>query len=185
MFNFDEKFIKKIVSKDKSAFNEFYLKTVDVFFSYINSRYNIDKNQAYDIISDFYVKFWNNISKYDEKNKFSSYVWTIFTNLLKDYFKKTKEVNFSDFAQNYDWDFFEDTLATDDDMNNLLDSDFTMEQIKRALKLIPFDDQEIIFLKYMEEQTYSEISEILQIPEDTARKRLSRAMAKLKKKLKL
>lgn len=183
MFNFDIELIKKLKLKDKSAFNEFYLKSVDIFFSYIKSRYNIDKNQAYDIISDFYVKLRDNIDNYNEQNKFSSYVWTMFTNLLKDYFKKSKELNFSDFGDSDWWNFFEESLESEDDVMKFLETDFNMEQIKRSLKRLPQDDQEIIFLKFIEELSYDEISSFLWIGLDSARKRLSRALSKLKRLL--
>jgi hypothetical protein len=54
--DFDKEFIEKLIKQDQRAFNEFYLKTVDTFFRYINSNFFMSKEEAEDVISDFYVK---------------------------------------------------------------------------------------------------------------------------------
>ncbi|HBB03856.1 TPA: hypothetical protein DCZ39_03070 [Patescibacteria group bacterium] len=63
---FDTEHIKKLKQQDQNAFNQFYLQTVDMFFRYINANYFIDKHDAEDIISDFYVKFWEGVRSYKE-----------------------------------------------------------------------------------------------------------------------
>jgi DNA-directed RNA polymerase specialized sigma24 family protein len=95
--DFSKEFIEKLIKQDQRAFNEFYLKTVDMFFRYINSNFFLSKEDAEDIISDFYVKWWNIGSKYDFKQSFSAFVWTVFKNLVKDNFKKHKDISFSSF----------------------------------------------------------------------------------------
>jgi hypothetical protein len=54
--DFDKEFIEKLIRQDQRTFNEFYLKTVDTFFRYINSNFFMSKEEAEDVISDFYVK---------------------------------------------------------------------------------------------------------------------------------
>jgi DNA-directed RNA polymerase specialized sigma24 family protein len=71
MINFDKELIKKLKQQDHSAFNNFYLKTVDMFFRYIEANYFIEHQEAQDLISDFYVKFREAIKKYDDKKSFS------------------------------------------------------------------------------------------------------------------
>ena len=50
--NFDKEFIEKLVNHDQQAFNEFYLKTVDMFFRYLNSYYFLDEQDAEDMAQD-------------------------------------------------------------------------------------------------------------------------------------
>ena len=71
MISFDEPFIQKLKHQDHNAFNTFYLQTVDVFFRYIEANYFLAREDAEDIISEFYVKFWDSIKKYDDKLSFS------------------------------------------------------------------------------------------------------------------
>jgi DNA-directed RNA polymerase specialized sigma24 family protein len=68
---FEDQLIRKLKVQDPNAFNVFYLQTVDMFFRYLTAHYNISKADAEDIISDFYVKFWEAIKHFDEKLSFS------------------------------------------------------------------------------------------------------------------
>jgi RNA polymerase sigma factor (sigma-70 family) len=90
---------KKLKAQDPNAFNEFYLETVDVFFRYINANYFVPKQDAEDIISDFYVKFREAVKSYNPEFSFTGYFWTIFRNIIKDHFKKTSELSFTDMRQ--------------------------------------------------------------------------------------
>lgn len=71
MIAFSDDQIKKLKAQDPNAFNEFYLQTVDTFFRYINANYFVSKQDAEDIISDFYVKFWEAIKNFDDKLSFT------------------------------------------------------------------------------------------------------------------
>ena len=95
LIEFETAFLLLLIQQDESAFNTFYLKTVDIFFRYLKTNYFLDQEECEDIIADFYVKFRNAVKSYDIEQSFSAYTWTIFKNALKDYFKKTKEIRFS------------------------------------------------------------------------------------------
>jgi RNA polymerase sigma factor (sigma-70 family) len=95
--DFDKNFIEKLIKQDQQAFNEFYLKTVDVFFRYLNSYYFLDQETAEDIISDFYVKWRDVVKNFDKTQSFSGFIWTVFKNLVKDTLKKHSDTAFSNF----------------------------------------------------------------------------------------
>jgi len=177
--DFSKEFIEKLIKQDQRAFNEFYLKTVDMFFRYINSNFFLSKEDAEDIISDFYVKWWNIGSKYDFKQSFSAFVWTVFKNLVKDNFKKHKDISFSSFDKD-DWLSFEEKLEDDFDMFGLLESDFKINQIEDAMKKLDQESREIIYLKFIEEKDNIEIVEILGISNENVRQKISRSLKKLK-----
>lgn len=177
--DFSKEFIEKLIKQDQQAFNEFYLKTVDMFFRYINSNFFLRKEDAEDIISDFYVKWWNIGSKYNFKQSFSAFVWTIFKNLVKDNFKKHKDISFSSFDKD-NWLSFEETLEDDFNIFGLLESDFQVNQIEDAMKKLDQESREIIYLKFIEEKDNIEIVEILGISNENVRQRISRSLKKLK-----
>jgi len=96
----DTENIKKLKQQDQNAFNQFYLQTVDMFFRYINANYFINKQDAEDIISDFYVKFWEGVKSYKEDQSFTAYFRTIFKNTIKDFFKKNSDTPFTELQTN-------------------------------------------------------------------------------------
>jgi RNA polymerase sigma factor (sigma-70 family) len=180
MFNFDQTLIEQLKKQDHSAFNTFYLQTVDHFFRYLQANYYIWEQDCHDIIADFYVKRWGAATKYDERSKFSYYVWMVFKNIVKDYFKKNSDMPFTQLQPDPEQESFEDWLIDEEDINDLLETNFTYEHILEAMQALNQSDKEIIFLKFIEEKNTNEIAEICGVPNTTIRKRISRAIQNLK-----
>lgn len=183
MINFETEHIKKLKQQDQNAFNQFYLQTVDMFFRYINANYFISKQDAEDIISDFYVKFWEGVKSYKEDQSFTAYFRTIFKNTIKDFFKKNSDKPFAELQKNDEWERFEDTLVDDVDLTTLLENDFKFEQIEHAMQRLDDMSKDIIYFKFIEEKTNEEISFITWTSNEMIRQRLSRAIKQLKKLL--
>lgn len=180
---FDTEHIKKLKQQDQNAFNQFYLQTVDMFFRYINANYFVGKQDAEDIISDFYVKFREGVKSYKEDWSFTAYFRTIFKNTLKDFFKKNSDTPFTELQTNEDGEAFEDTLMDDGDITKLLENDFKFDQIEKAMKRLDDISKEIIYFKFIEEKTNEEIASITGASNDMVRQRLSRAIKQLKNEL--
>jgi len=58
---FEQSFIERLIQYDDLAFAQFYEQTVDQFFRYIVSHYNLSVGEVNDIVSDVYLKIWNNL----------------------------------------------------------------------------------------------------------------------------
>ncbi|MEI8091332.1 MAG: sigma-70 family RNA polymerase sigma factor [bacterium] len=152
--------IKRLKAQDPNAFNEFYLDTVDMFFRYINSNYFLSKEDAEDLISDFYVRFWEAVKQFDENLSFTAYFWTIFKNIIKDHFKKHHEIAFTDMKQSDEDQDFGDTLVDDFDALTFLDDDFSFERIQKVMGQLDDISRDIIYFKFIEEKTNEEIARI-------------------------
>lgn len=182
MVFFDEHNIKKLVQQDPNSFNEFYLKTVDMFFRYINTNFFISKQDAEDVIADFYVKFWDAIKSFDKNNSFAAYYRTIFKNTLKDYFKKNVDIPFTTFDTiEEEWISFAENLI-DETMNlsDIMEIDFSFERIQESLNKLDPLSRDIVYMKYIEDKSNKEISQLLGISNDNIRQKLSRAVKFLK-----
>lgn len=186
MVHFSNNEIKKLIQQDPNSFNEFYLKTVDMFFRYINTNFFISKQDSEDIISDFYVKFWEAVKFFDQENSFSAYFWTIFKNTLKDYFKKNTDIPFAMFDSDTDeWVSFDDNLIDDaTDLSDILQIDFEFDIIQNAIRELDSVSRDIIHMKFIEEKSNQEISDLLDMSNDNIRQKLSRAIKALKEILK-
>lgn len=184
VIKFEQAFLLLLIQQDAGAYNTFYLQTVDVFFRYLQSNFFLSPEDSEDIIADFYVKFRNAVTKYDINQSFSAYVRTIFRNTLKDYFKKHKELSFSQLdGDDEDGERFEDTLIEESEVAELLQQDFELAQIKAAMQELDALSREIIFLKYIEHKSNTEIEEQLLISQEVIRQRISRALKKLRSML--
>ena len=175
-------FKELLVQQDEETFNKFYLETVDIFFRYLKSNYFMDEDDMQDVIADFYIKCWNGFPSFDISQNFSGWVWSIFKNTLKDFWKKKWETAFSEIDPENDISF-EDSLEDEEDFTQILDNEYTLEQIRLAIFELDEMSKEVISLKFIEEKSYWEISEILWISQDLVRQRCSRALKALKIKL--
>lgn len=181
MLKFSDDFVKKLLQKDKDCFNKFYLDTVDIFFRYLKWNYYISDEDAQDILSWFYLKIWNWIWLYKSNTNFWAWVWTVFKNYIIDFFKKEKIVSFSQLSKWESEDWFEDGLKSlDKDILELMDTQFSYDKIITAIEKLEDKYKEVIYMKFVEEKSYDEISDILSTSNDNIRKRLSRAIKMLK-----
>ena len=151
-----------------------------MFYRYIKSHYMIPEPIIQDILSETYIKIRNSLTNLDDSKKISSYLRTILKNTTKDYFKKTKEVAFSQFDNDETNESFESTIADPDDLKDLFQKDFQSEAIMNSLHDLDEKFKEVIFLKFVEWYENQEISVYLDISEDNVRQRLSRGLAKLR-----
>lgn len=181
VIDFERALLLLLIQQDAGAFNTFYLQTVDIFFRYLQSTYFLSQVECEDIIADFYVKFRNAVVKYDINQSFSAYVWTIFKNTVKDAFKKQKDLPFSYLdSDDEDAEKFEDSLVDDSDFDEVLQQDFELSQIKKAMQELDTLSREILYLKYIEHKDNKEIEEMLMLSQEVIRQRISRALKKLR-----
>ncbi|PZM86423.1 MAG: hypothetical protein DLD55_05735, partial [candidate division SR1 bacterium] len=104
----------------------------------------------------------------------------------KDAFKKNKDLPFSLLdSEDEEGERFEDTLIEESEVAELLQQDFELEQIKAAMQELDVLSREIIFLKYIEHKSNTEIEEQLLISQEVIRQRISRAFKKLRALLKV
>lgn len=185
--HFDNSLIERLLSHDDLAFATFYEQTVDVFFRYVTTHYNLQKSEVNDILSDVYIKIRDNVDKYDNKYTFWQFIWTILKNHCKDYFKKTKPLFFSE-LEDIHGNSIIDTNATinwhdDQQLESLFDTQFTFEYIQEALNILDEDDQEILHARYVLQYSYDLIADIYGLKNDAVRQKISRILKKLRKNL--
>lgn len=172
MFHLDEESLERLVKKDESTFHIFYNNSVKIFFRYIKSKAYISEAQTQDLVSELYVKIWNNLPNYKKDHSFETRCWTILRNMMTDNFRKTKEESLSEYESSEH--YFED------DVLNITELNRSYELISKAITQLDELTAEIIHLKFIEELSYEEISSLVNISQETIRQRLSRGLKKLK-----
>ena len=132
---------------------------------FLSSRENIE-----DIVQDVFMNTYRNIKSFDPSLKFSSWIYRIAHNAFVNSLKKNQKspMTFFDF----------DTLLSHPVYENPEERVREQEEIKREIegtleKLSP-KYKEILILHYLEELSYKEISDILEIPVGTVGVRVKR-----------
>lgn len=168
--NGDEESLKALVER--------YLRPV------YNFSYRICNNteNAEDITAEVFVKIWKNLKKYRTEQSFKVWLFSIARNTTIDWLRKRKSLVFSDFDTQTGENLIENKLR---DGEPLPDELLILEEDKKRLgelvaKLFPIY-QTILTMRYTEEFTFKEISEILQKPINTVKSQHRRALIELRK----
>jgi RNA polymerase sigma-70 factor, ECF subfamily len=137
--------------------------------------YSFVKNSedAADISQEVFIKAYTNLDAFDEKRSFFPWIYCITKNLSLNRLKRHENKNTS--LPEYD---FIVSKYNEPDQELLQKEDLTY--LKKAINKLPENFKEIIILKHIEECSYAEISEILEIPKGTVMSRLYNARQKLR-----
>ncbi|ASK61570.1 RNA polymerase sigma factor SigW [Virgibacillus phasianinus] len=176
--------IKQVKKGDQSAFE-------DVVTFYQHKIYQHcyrmlgNAHEAEDIAQEAFIRAYTNIDSYDINRKFSTWLYRIATNLTIDRIRKRKpdyyldaEVKGTDGLNMYS-QLESDTILPEAEVENLELKSYIHHEISE----LPPKYRSIIILRYLEEFSLQEISDILDIPLGTVKTRIHRGREALRKKL--
>jgi RNA polymerase sigma-70 factor (ECF subfamily) len=173
-----EKWVVMAQKGDHDAFAKVYDLFVDPLYRYIFYRVS-GKADAEDILENVFLKVWENLSKYSKQksSSFSAWIFRIAHNLVVDFyrFNKDKEtVSLEDYVA----DEREGADTTKKAKRSL-----NKEILNQALAHVSESHKQILILKFINQLSNKEISEILNKNEGAIRILQYRALKDLKKRL--
>lgn len=179
-----KKRIKQVIKGDQDAFAEI----VEI---YSNSIYQLgyrmlgNRHEAEDIAQEAFIRAYVNIKSFNQDLKFSTWLFRIATNLCIDRIRKKKpdyyldaEVSGTDGLTMYS------QLASNSPLpENELESLELQDSVQKEILKLPEKYRSVIVLKYIEELSLNEISEILDLPLGTVKTRIHRGREALRQQL--
>lgn len=135
-----------------------------------------DREDIKDIVQDVFISTYQNIKNFDSSQKFSSWIYRIAHNAFVNALKKNSRnpISFFDFDTFLPHAIYEDPSIGEREQAEL------REMIDVSLGQLPQKYREVLILSYLEELSYKEIADILQVPIGTVGVRLKRAKTALK-----
>jgi RNA polymerase sigma-70 factor (ECF subfamily) len=164
-------------TEDIQAFEEIIRRYEKPLLRYIMRISSFSEEESEEILQEVFIKAWKNLNDFDRSQKFSSWIYRITHNETISTFRKEKSRGYE---QKVDWD--EEIMSNIPDKINIIkdvDQKITAENIQRALSMMDEKYRSILVLRFLEEKSYEEISDILRIPPGTAATLLSRAKKEL------
>jgi len=170
--------------RKQQDFNEEIIPHLDALYNF-GLRLTSDPNDAEDLVQDTIVKAYRFFSSYEKGTNAKAWLFRILKNsYINNYRKKSKkpqEVDYDEVASFYETiraDRTESSDLEDKMFRELIDDDLT-----RALEKIPEDFRTVVLLCDVEDFTYEEIANMLDVPIGTIRSRLHRGRNLLKAQL--
>lgn len=171
--------IEKCKNGDGEAFEKLISTYTQRLFGYIY-RSTKNRDDANDLYQEVVIKIWNGIPKYQNKNKFDSWIFTIAYNVVRDSLRKRKNS-----ATIFTGD---DRVAQQSNSNNnpdqIIESKELELKIEECLAELPENQRNVFLLNRHSGLPFREIAEIMNEPLNTVLSHMHYAVKKLKKSLK-
>lgn len=166
----DEDLVEMITkSGDMELFGELYDRYSDkVYRKTISMLKNAEESR--DVTQDILIKTFFNLSKYEKKAKFSTWLFMITYNGCIDYIRKKKNI-VSDEVLEY--------IPTEE-FNEEASLEIDLQRLEEVLELISIEDKTILLMFYQDEMSIKELQEYFDVGESAVKMRLLRARSKLK-----
>ncbi|MGJ7922809.1 RNA polymerase sigma factor SigW [Neobacillus sp. LXY-4] len=179
-----KKRIKQVLKGDQNAFEEI----VDIYKDKVYQlcyRMLGNKHESEDVAQEAFIRAYVNLASFNIKLKFSTWLYRIATNLCIDRLRKKKpdyyldaEIAGTEGLTMYSQIPAETVLPEDE-----LESMEVHSQIQHEISKLPDKYRTVIILKYIEELSLNEISEILEMPLGTVKTRIHRGREALRNQL--
>jgi RNA polymerase sigma-70 factor (ECF subfamily) len=158
----EAKVIKLAVENNRQAQQQIYSRFSSKMLS-VCRQYIKDIQLAEDVMITAFMKVFTNLSKFEHKGSFEGWIRRIMVNECISYLRVQKKVKFAE-----DEFFVEESF-------NVLDSQFTVDQIQFLIDALP-DGYKMVFNLYaIEGYKHNEIAKMLGINEGTSKSQLSHA----------
>lgn len=164
--------------KDKQKFASIVHRYEAPLFRYIVRQGCRDSSQAKDILQEVFIKAYLHLNDYDPSLPFSSWIYRIAHNETITHFRKEKNRPFV--LEKGDDDELFGKIVDDLGLSREEIHQYAVTDIQTALERLEPRYRDIIVLKFFEEKSYEEISDILKMPQGTVATLINRAKKKIK-----
>ena len=179
----DEDLIKRFQDGDEQAYVELVNRYRDRLMNFVY-RFTSDSEQSEDIVQETLIKLYTHKHYYKKIAKFSTWIYTIAANYAKTELRKKKNRKITNLSQMSSDEKDYDLPSVQPDTDQLIESEYLEKRIQSAINTLPLHFKTVIVLRDIQELSYDEISNIVEVPLGTVKSRINRARIQLQKELK-
>ena len=173
----DELLIKEFQNGNRNSYTELVNRYRNKIISFLY-RYMHDMDAAEDLAQEAFFKVYLKKDSYKETFKFSTWLFTIASNLAKTELRKLKRRKTSSISDINEDGKSENIFIDEDNIEKSSNNESKL--LQKALSELEHDYKIIIILREIQELSYDVISKILQLPLGTVKSRLNRGKLKLR-----
>ena len=184
MEQMDVRLAKLARKGDRAAFAELVELYKDKIF-HLAYRMLHSRHEAEEIVQETFLRVFTNLDRYDEFQKFSTWIYRIGTNLCIDRLRKRKATYSLDAemkdGEGTDW--YSTLPSLEDTPDEQVALSETQTEIRKSIDSLPDKYKSVVILRYLQDLSLQEISDVLSMPVTTIKTRLHRGREFLRKKL--
>lgn len=172
----EQRWIQQVLAGDKQAYANIIDKYKNQLYATI-LRMTRNPQDAQDLVQDAFIKVYRNLDKYDANGSFSGWLYRVAINHCMDEFRKNR---YSTVQVEID----ETKVVNHEHPEVVFLKKEKRRQLERLIATLPEDERLIILLRYVNEISYEEIGEVMDVPLSTVRNKLHRAKKKMRETVK-
>lgn len=138
-------------------------------------RITLDSAEAEDIVQDTMIRVWNKRDEWAQFNSIEAFCLTVARNLAIDRSQKSE-------AQNIELTTETQEMSDGSTPERQLERSEQMDLVRKLINKLPEKQRTIIQLRDIEEKSYKEIADVMQLTEDQVKVTLFRARQRIKAK---
>lgn len=168
----EQQWIQQVLAGDKQAFAPIINKYKNQLYATI-LRMTRNPQDAQDLVQDAFIKVYRNLDKYDGSGAFGGWLYRVAINHCMDEFRKK---SYSTIQIEVD----EAKVVNREHPEVVFLKKEKSRQLERLIATLPEDERLIILLRYINEMSYEDIGELMNVPLSTVRNKLHRAKKKMR-----
>ena len=158
--------------------NRYKDKLINFIFNYLG-----DIESSEDVVQETMIKLYQKKHYYKEIAKFSTWLYTIAKNLANTELRKRKQRKTTLLSQFSKDDKMYDLPSNDNEVGQEIQTEIVSKIIREAVDLLSEKFKTVITLRDIQQLSYEDISEIIDVPIGTVKSRINRARLQLQVEL--
>lgn len=181
----DLKIIESCLLGNTKMFSQLIDKYKNMVYNLAYRMSNNNSQEAEDISQEAFLRAYQSLVRFNPSYKFSTWLYQITLNIIRDKFKKKQldPVSLDAPAKIADAEFYPQLVDLATNPEQIITRREDSQRILQALHSLPLKYREVIVLRYLQDLSYTEIGNILELSPGTVKVRLHRAREQLKKML--
>lgn len=161
----------KLKSGDSDAFGFFYDKYVRSIYRFVYIKTG-NKELAEDLTHDVFLKVWQHLVDKKHVKSFQAFIFRIARNTVVDHYRSNK--------QELPLDYMSESEEVVEEIIISADKNMDAKLLLKEIKKLKSEYQEILVLRYVEDMSVEDISQVLDKDKNNVRVTIHRAINKLK-----
>lgn len=163
----DEELVAVVCDSDQERYTDLVKRYESKLLRYA-MRFTQDEDRAQDAVQNAFIKAFINLKGFDQKKKFSSWIYRIVHNeTINEIKKHKKEIPLETSGA-------ENKEIEEEHLDDKIDKAAEAKLLREVLNDIPLTYKSVLVLFYFEDKSYEDISDILRMPTGTVGTRINR-----------
>lgn len=166
----DDMLVKRIKSGNREAFLLLYERYLDKVYRRVKSR--IPESDVEDVTQEVFITVMNALGKFEQRSKFSTWLFTIVSRKIADFYRKRQSKDRYTFVPLFDTENAAASTVNQSEIDNKI-------VLQQSLQSLPEHYQEIILMRFADGLSFAEIAEQRTQSLDAAKSLYRRALQAL------